>query len=592
MDKKPVLFKRMLVIGILVLFIGMSINQSTGTNIEKITIKSTVSRGYIQDLIDNASDGDTIYITSGTYYENVVIDKSINLIGEDKNTTIIDAGGSGNVVTISANGVNITGFTITNASGFYNAGIDITSNYNNVTNCSIISNIWFGIHMDYACYNTIRDNTITDNIRGIKIYRNTSYNNEISYNNISSNEDYGVIVWYSDSNIIIYNTVVSNGWEGIGFDDSRHNLIADNYISLNRAGIEIRYSPNNIILNNTFVMNGIRVWGGSLEQWNTHTLKNNTVNGQPIYYFKDTSGINVPSDMAQVILANCTEGLIEGINTSNVDYGIQIGFSSDITIIENNIFSNIDGINLIKSTNNTITSNNITSNNNLGIGLLISSNNIITCNNITSNKYFGIILESSSNNSIFHNNIMNTFQNAYDECNNTWDDGYPSGGNFWSDYNGMDENGDGIGDTPYLIPGGDNVDRYPLGNFRPDKPTIDGPSHGTVGVTYDYTFSATDPDNSIIYLYVDWGDDSNTGWIGPYDSGQQVTLSHKWKEENTFTIKAKAKDSYDAEGHWATLDVTIPRDKAIKRPILNWLQYHSNLFPLLQKLIQQLSFGK
>ena len=63
---------------------------------------------------------------------------------------------------------------------------------------------------------------------------------------------------------------------------------------------------------------------------------------------------------------------------------------------------------------------------------------------------------------IYHNNFINNEQNAYDGCNNTWDNDYPSGGNFWDDYNGTDEDEDGIGDTPYPIPGGDNDDRYPL----------------------------------------------------------------------------------------------------------------------------------
>ena len=121
-------------------------------------------------------------------------------------------------------------------------------------------------------------------------------------------------------------------------------------------------------------------------------------------------------------------------------------------------------------------------------------------------------------------------------------------------------------------------------NTAPDKPTINGPIQGNVGVTYDYTFSATDPDNSIVYIFVDWGDNSNTGWKGPYDSGQQVTLSHKWTNENTFTIKAKAKDPYDAEGPWETLDVTMPRNKATNNQML--LLRLLDRFPLLQKLIQ------
>ena len=110
-------FRKGLLLGIIFLFIGASIIPLTGTAIEKTTIMDSKSGGYIQDLIDNASNGDTIYIPSGTYYENIVINKSISLIGKDKNTTIIDGNKSGDVVIIYADWVNISGFKIQN-SGF------------------------------------------------------------------------------------------------------------------------------------------------------------------------------------------------------------------------------------------------------------------------------------------------------------------------------------------------------------------------------------------------------------------------------------------------------------------------------------------
>ena len=94
-----------------------------------------------------------------------------------------------------------------------------------------------------------------------------------------------------------------------------------------------------------------------------------------------------------------------------------------------------------------------------GIWVYLSSSNIISGNNIT-NNWADIQLLSSSNNSIYHNNIGSGGGFFWGSVNR-WDDGYPSGGNYWSDYNGTDANHDGIGDTPYVIDA-NNIDRYPL----------------------------------------------------------------------------------------------------------------------------------
>jgi parallel beta-helix repeat protein len=160
--------------------------------------------------------------------------------------------------------------------------------------------------------------------------------------------------------------------------------------------------------------------------------------------------------------------------------GIFIGNSSHISVIGNNVTTNLyNGIVLYRSSYISITGSNIMENR-YGIHLMDSSHNSIIGNNITFNIELGIYIEDSSFNSIYHNNFVNNTKHVYSTgSTNVWDDGYPSGGNYWSNYTDVDfYNGpnqdqpgsDGIWDHSYLIRD-DNSDRYPFVNIIPEFPS-------------------------------------------------------------------------------------------------------------------------
>jgi uncharacterized protein YcfL len=128
----------------------------------------------------------------------------------------------------------------------------------------------------------------------------------------------------------------------------------------------------------------------------------------------------------------------------------------------------------------------------------------------------------------------------------------------------------------------------PFGNVPPEKPVIEGPSHGKAGRTYKYSFVTTDHEGDDIYYYVDWGDNTSSGWIGPYSSGEEITRSNKWTEKGTYIIRCKAKDTYDAESLWGELEVTIPRNKAINN--FQWTRFLDR-FPILSSLFYIIKFG-
>ena len=116
----------------------------------------------------------------------------------------------------------------------------------------------------------------------------------------------------------------------------------------------------------------------------------------------------------------------------------------------------------------------------------------------------------------------------------------------------------------------------------PTKPIIEGPASGKKGVLYDYSFMSTHPDEQEIYYYVDWGDHTNTGWFGPFNSGAEVLKSHKWNLGRTYVIRSKAKDIHDGESEWSDFEVSIPRNKVTFNSL--YFQF-LELFPLLERLL-------
>jgi outer membrane protein assembly factor BamB len=127
----------------------------------------------------------------------------------------------------------------------------------------------------------------------------------------------------------------------------------------------------------------------------------------------------------------------------------------------------------------------------------------------------------------------------------------------------------------------------PSSNKPPDAPDIDGPTNGKAGVEYEYTFTSTDPNGDNIYYRIDWGDNNPEEWIGPYNSGEEITVNHSWSERGTNMIKAKAEDIYGLESNWGTLEVTMTKNKpfSINLPFLRFLEQHPHLFPILRHLL-------
>jgi len=394
---------------------NVTANETFG---KTITVDDDGGADYtrIQDAIDNSSGGDTIFVFSGTYYENIIIDKSINLEGEDRNSTIIEGNGSGDVVRLFADWVIISGFSIQN-SGIYSfpdvvAGLYVHSNYNifknniilnnshgiamftsnnNIcSNNSIINNI-MGIFIDDSLNNVIIDNIIKFNSRnGITAYWK-SLNHTIRNNKISNNNRYGITLSGLSKSIISENDIINNTWKGIIISESDNNVIIDNNINNNSGGIY-------------------------LYDTKTYSIKGNNINNNY------NTGIEIDYYSTNIDIID-----------NNIKYNGGHGIESKLNSDKNNISSNDIignkgyGIDFWYIRNNVIIKNNISFNFKGGIHLHYYSMNInIKNNNIKSNLKYGIKLVDSYDNKINSNNFIFNVINVYFQgsMNNDYDMNY------------------------------------------------------------------------------------------------------------------------------------------------------------------------
>jgi parallel beta-helix repeat protein len=200
-----------------------------------VTITVPDDYGTIQSAVDNANSGDTIFVRNGIYIENVVINKTLTLIGENSSSTIIDGGGLGSVVTVAARNVGISGFTIQNTSvGYPNSGI------------RLVNSSWYCI---------LQDNILTADYVGILL--DSSLGSLLEGNQVV-NAHYGIYLLNSPGNRILDNNV-SSDYAGLVMFSSDRCQIIENYVSNNTVGVSVSACSANVFYHNNFVKNSYQV---------------------------------------------------------------------------------------------------------------------------------------------------------------------------------------------------------------------------------------------------------------------------------------------------------------------------------------------
>jgi parallel beta-helix repeat protein len=277
----------------------------------------------IQDAINDASDGDTIIVHSGVYYENVVVDKSVTLKGIGH--PVVDAGGEGSAITLTADGITLEGFTVANSGSRWSesdAGINVNSNNNTITGNNV-NNDWCGISLSSSSNNNITGNNVSNNVRGgISLWDSCS-NNTITGNTFVN---CGLFVFEHYQNAVGDNTV--NGKPLVYLEDASDYTVEDagQVILVNCTNITV----DNLDLSNTSV--GIELWKTEDSKVLNNTVSNNSNTG--------------------IILSDSSNNTITGNTISNnSNDGINLFDSSNNSIYLNNFINNTFNVDSYASTN-------------------------------------------------------------------------------------------------------------------------------------------------------------------------------------------------------------------------------------------------
>jgi parallel beta-helix repeat protein len=188
----------------------------------------------IQQALDSAVDGDSIVVHSGTYYESVVVNKRVSIVGQDAVSTVIDGNGSARVVTLSAGGIALGGFTIRDGV----EGVTVLSNMNNLTGNVLINNFVGLVLSSGSEGNIVSENDISLSVT-YGIYGDRCGKNLIAENNVSSNGYDGIFLYQSDPCVLDHNRILSNTMDGARIRYSSNNTVEGNLFSGNDKGLVI-----------------------------------------------------------------------------------------------------------------------------------------------------------------------------------------------------------------------------------------------------------------------------------------------------------------------------------------------------------------
>jgi len=490
----------------------------------------------IQSAIDNANNYDTIRVRSGVYKESIIIDKTgLKVIGEDPESTIIDGCLAPRVVEINTDEVKISGFTIRNGGPeIFNDAWDpsalcIASSFNIISNNKIIENKWFGI----------------DIMQPILTNRKTNYN-IIYNNNVSCNGYHGILIRNGRNHIIKDNICCNNEGAGLFLLAVKHNKIISNAIKDNTyhgicaIGGEAVIFHNNFF-KNTYYNHTSNAWVNSLRDYGPNIWYNKNEGN----YWDDYNG----ADLDNNGIGDTPYKIISPGGGEFDLYPLMYEFNKKYNMAPETV--------KITGSEKAIVNNEI-------------EYNVFTIDAEGDDVYYKIDWGDDTD-----LNWIGPLSSGYTmKVTHIW----KTKGEYQIEVTAKDINGlQSARSEPF------NVTLF--NSNPPNKPKIpDGASEGSIGKEYAFSTSTTDPDNDKIYYLFDWGDGKNSEWIGPFESGETISESHRWSKSSSFYVRVKAKDINDDESEWSGCSrISVDKKRLIYFNLIEEFTLISKLIKLLKK---------
>jgi nitrous oxidase accessory protein len=382
--------KRFLVVWVILLFLGSSIPTLALSNERMVPLSSgnilyvggTGPGNYtrIQSAIDNASDGFIIRVYPKQYNENVRMNKQLFLEGININGSIPDiyGGDDASPIYVDNDTCTIENFSLWNGdAGGGQSAIRIYANDTSVKNCTMY-HTGCGIFCQGYSDNLFRDNEIIGlSHRGIDLV--SSNNNSIINNNIYNHLDQALYLRKSSGNWIYQNIFNDSRLVEVE-DDSKDNIFEENHFLGMRDGFCLENAEGTVIHDNIIDVN--LSLSGYLNILLSLTIENNLAHGEPIFYYKNLTGIVVSEISGEIFLVNCSNSIID--NCQVTGQGIHLFYTSNSSITNN---SDITLIQLCNSSDNLIAGNSLLDTRG-GISLSNSNRNLVH-QNIIENKIVG-----------------------------------------------------------------------------------------------------------------------------------------------------------------------------------------------------------